>query len=60
MSLVRACAVADIAPETAIAVEVDVPDDWEDAELLLDDGAVSSRIGVLAPWESRVHRRRRA
>ncbi len=41
-------------------VEVDVPDGWEDAELLLDDGAVSGRLGVLAPWESRVHRRRRA
>ena len=40
------------------AVEVDVPDGWEGAEVTLDDGRVSDRLGALEPWESRVHRRR--
>ena len=40
------------------AVEVDVPAGWDGAEVVLDDGAVSDRLGALEPWEARVHRRR--
>jgi oligo-1,6-glucosidase len=39
-------------------VEVDVPTGWDGAEVVLDDGCVSDRLGALGPWESRVHRRR--
>ncbi|MCY7365757.1 MAG: alpha-glucosidase [Frankiaceae bacterium] len=39
-------------------VEVDVPPGWQGSEVVLDDGRVSDRLGALAPWESRVHRRR--
>ena len=38
-------------------VEVDLPDGWDGAPVLLDDGRISVRVGLHEPWESRVHRR---